>query len=86
MAPSTSASPTGYAAGIGPDRTIVKVIAGPQSDVNRHEIMASGDFGTLQFEMELHPHDSNLKTSFLAVASAIEALRSACSSGIRFGT
>jgi aspartate dehydrogenase len=73
-------------AGIGPARTTVKVIADPQSEVNRHEITASGDFGKFRFEMDLHPHDRNPKTSFLAVVSAIEALRSACSSGIRIGT
>jgi aspartate dehydrogenase len=62
------------------------VIADPSSSVNRHEITASGDFGRFRFEMELKPHDHNPKTSFLAVVSAIEALRSACSSGIRIGT
>jgi aspartate dehydrogenase len=73
-------------AGIGPTRTLVRVIADPASSVNRHEITAAGDFGAFRFEMELKPHDHNPKTSFLAVVSAIEALRSACSSGIRIGT
>ncbi len=73
-------------AGIGAVQTLVRVIADPASSVNRHEITASGDFGKFRFEMELEPHDHNPKTSFLAVVSAIEALRSACSSGIRIGT
>jgi aspartate dehydrogenase len=73
-------------AGIGPARTLVRVVADPASSVNRHEITASGDFGSFRFAMELQPHDRNPKTSFLAVVSAIEALRSAFSSGIRIGT
>ena len=73
-------------AGIGPERTRVRVVADPRSTVNRHEVRAGGDFGVLRFEMELRPHERNPRTSFLAVVSAIETLRAACSTGIKIGT
>ena len=73
-------------AGLGPFKTKVKVVVDPHSELNRHEIHATGDFGVLRFQMELRPHERNPRTSSLAVASAIEALRAACSTGIRIGT
>ena len=42
--------------------------------------------GTLRFRMELLPHERNPKTSFLAIVSAVEALRAATTPGIRVGT
>ena len=73
-------------AGIGPERTQVVIVADPRAALNRHEVEARGDFGVLRFQMELRPHERNPRTSFLAIVSAIEALRSACSTGIKFGT
>ena len=73
-------------AGLGPDRTRVKVVADPSVSQNTHEVVATGDFGVLRMRMELRPHDRNPRTSFLAIVSAIETLRAACSSGPRLGT
>ena len=73
-------------AGIGPEKTKVVVVVDPQATVNRHEVEARGDFGVLRFQMELRPHERNPRTSFLAIVSAIEALRAACSTGIKIGT
>ena len=73
-------------AGLGAQDTKVKVIADPNSKINVHEVEAKGDFGTLKFRMELYPHERNPKTSFLAIISAIEALRASCSPGIKIGT
>ena len=73
-------------AGLGPEKTTVKVVADPASSSNVHEVVAKGDFGVLRFLMELRPHDRNPATSYLAVLSAIEALRAACSTGPRVGT
>ena len=73
-------------AGIGPHRTMVKVVADPHSSANVHEVYAVGGFGVLRFRLELRPHPRNPRTSALAVYSAIETLRSACSSGPRIGT
>ncbi len=73
-------------AGLGARDTRVKVVAAPGSTVNVHEVEAVGSLGTLRFRMELRPHERNPKTSFLAIVSAIEALRVACTPGIRVGT
>ena len=73
-------------AGLGAEETKVKVVADPGSTVNVHEIEAVGSLGTLRFRMELLPHERNPKTSFLAIVSAVEALRVACTPGIRVGT
>ncbi|MBL7151145.1 MAG: aspartate dehydrogenase [Candidatus Omnitrophica bacterium] len=62
-------------AGIGQDRTLVRLIASPGTKRNIHEIKiesASGDISTRTQNL-LHP--DNPKTSFLAVLSAMAALR-----------
>ncbi|MCH7906102.1 MAG: aspartate dehydrogenase [Chloroflexi bacterium] len=73
-------------AGIGPERTIVRVVADPASPGNVHEIHARGDFGEFTFRMVNRPHVRNPRTSHLAVLSAIETLRSYCERGPRIGT
>ena len=73
-------------AGIGPDRTIVRVVADPASPGNVHEIYARGEFGEFTFRMVNKPHVRNPRTSHLAVLSAIETLRSYCERGPRIGT
>ena len=73
-------------AGVGPTRTRVRVVVDPRSTVNTHEIEAKGAFGVFQFRTELEPHRDNVRTSALAVWSAIEALRRAYSVGPRIGT
>jgi len=73
-------------AGIGPDRTMVKVVADPDSPGNVHEIYASGDFGTMRFTLQNRPHDRNPRTSYLAVLSVLETLREACTNEPRIGT
>ena len=73
-------------AGVGPKKTKVKVIADPQSPGNVHEIVARGQFGVLNFRMELRPHEQNPRTSALAIFSAIETLRAACTLEPRIGT
>jgi aspartate dehydrogenase len=72
--------------GIGPDRTIVKVVADPAAPGNVHEIEASGSFGRLHFTFVNEPHPDNPKTSHLAALAAIEALRVYCQPGLRIGT
>ena len=72
-------------AGLGPDRTRVRIIADPEARGNNHEVYASGRSGTLRFTMENVPHPDNPMTSHLAVLSAIETLRGICEGGIRVG-
>ena len=73
-------------AGIGPERTRVRVIADPEARGNTHEIYARGTSGVLRFTMENEPHPDNPRTSYLALLAAIETLRSASEGGIRIGT
>ncbi len=62
-------------AGIGADRTEVRIVADPTSDKNVHEIEAEGDFGKLFVRMENVPSPHNPKTSYMAALSAIALLR-----------
>jgi aspartate dehydrogenase len=73
-------------AGIGIERTKVKIIADPYTDINQHEITATGKFGEMTIIVRNKPSPNNPKTSFLAVLSAIECLRSICDEGLRIGT
>jgi len=54
----------------------VKIIADPSIKVNRHEIVAEGDFGRITTLVENVPSPKNPKTSHLAALSAIATLRS----------
>lgn len=73
-------------AGIGPERTTVRVVADPESPGNVHEIRARGGFGEFNFRLVNRPHPKNPKTSHLAVLAAIESLRTLVNPGLRVGT
>ncbi|HET7389416.1 MAG TPA: aspartate dehydrogenase [Nitrososphaeraceae archaeon] len=73
-------------AGIGLEKTNVKIIVDPYTNINQHEIIASGKFGEMILSVRNLPSPTNPKTSFLAILSAIECLRSVCDDGIRIGT
>lgn len=62
-------------AGIGLDRTEVCVIADPNVDRNRHEVVAEGEFGELRFEIANIPTDDNPRTGRLVAMSVVHALR-----------
>ena len=62
-------------AGLGPEKTKVRIVADPQATGNIHEVYAKGQSGILRFTMENVPHPDNPKTSHLALLSAIEVLR-----------
>jgi aspartate dehydrogenase len=62
-------------AGIGPERTMVRIIADPACERNTHEIEVEGDFGRLLLRAENVPSPSNPKTSRLAALSAVALLR-----------
>ena len=72
-------------AGIGPEKTQVRIIADPEAKGNIHEVYAAGKSGVMRFIMENVPHPDNPMTSHLAVLSAIETLRGACEGGLRVG-
>lgn len=73
-------------AGIGPDKTKVRIVADPAATTNRHEISAKGSFGEIQVVVNNVPSPGNPKTSYLAVLSAIECLRSICEDSVRIGS
>ncbi len=73
-------------AGIGPERTMVRVVADPEAPGNVHEIRATGGFGEFNFRLVNRPHPKNPKTSHLAVLAAIESLRALVNPGMRVGT
>lgn len=70
-------------AGIGPQRTKVRVVADPSASANMHEVRATGAFGTLVTKTQNVPSEDNPKTSRLAALSAISALKRAVSSVAR---
>lgn len=73
-------------AGLGSEKTMVKIVADPNTDKNTHQIEASGTFGKISIQVENVPDNTNPKTSKLAILSAIECLRTICSDDIKIGT
>ncbi|HZP38256.1 MAG TPA: aspartate dehydrogenase [Methylomirabilota bacterium] len=61
-------------AGIGPERTRIKLYAVPGQARNQHRITVEGDFGLLRFEVENVPSE-NPRTGRLSYLSAIAMLR-----------
>ncbi len=72
-------------AGMGSNRTKVKIVADPKTDKNTHEIQAEGKFGKFSIKVENVPSENNPKTSRLAILSAIECLRKICGTEIQIG-
>ena len=73
-------------AGLGSEKTTVKIVADSSTDKNTHQIEAIGKFGKIIIQVENVPDSNNPKTSRLAILSAIECLRAACSDDIKIGT
>lgn len=61
-------------AGIGPERTRIKIFAVPGQARNQHRITVEGEFGTLRIEVENVPSE-NPRTGRLSYLSAIAMLR-----------
>lgn len=59
-------------AGIGMDRTTVRVIADPTTDKNAHTITIAGAFGTSELTVTNEPLPSNPRTSYLAAISVLQ--------------
>jgi len=62
-------------AGIGFDRTIIRICADPTIKHNMFELHARGDFGELKLELKNRPRPENPKTGYLVVMSVIKAIR-----------
>jgi aspartate dehydrogenase len=72
-------------AGIGMDRTRLKVVADPALTLNTHTIRVSGKSGRFSIVLENVPSPENPKTAWLACYSALAALGS-LGSRVRYGT
>lgn len=62
-------------AGVGLDKTRLKIIADPRAKRNRHEISVIGEFGEFRVATNNLPFPENPKTSYLAALSAIATLK-----------
>ncbi len=72
-------------AGIGFDRTRMKVVADPTLQYNTHYINVRGKTGTISIKLESVPSPDNPKTAMLACYSAIAAVK-AFRASARYGT
>ncbi|MBI1964780.1 MAG: aspartate dehydrogenase, partial [Betaproteobacteria bacterium] len=72
-------------AGIGFDRTRLKVVADPGLRFNTHLIDVKGKTGNIRSQLENVPAPGNPKTAWLACYSALAALKAA-KSPVRYGT
>ena len=72
-------------AGIGFDRTRLKVVADPALVYNTHYIEIRGRSGNISIKLENVPAPENPKTAWLACYSALAALKAA-RSPVRYGT
>ena len=61
-------------AGVGPERTRIKIFAVPGQERNQHRIVIEGEFGRLRIEVENVPSE-NPRTGKLSYLSAIAMLR-----------
>jgi aspartate dehydrogenase len=62
-------------AGVGPDRTMIQLVADPRATSNRHEIRARGAFGEMQVAIANNPLPDNPKTSALAALGLARAIQ-----------
>ncbi len=72
-------------AGIGLDRTRLKVVADPNVRHNTHHIEVRGASGAIHVQMQNVPSPDNPKTALLACYSALAAVR-ALKAPVRYGT
>lgn len=68
-------------AGIGGERTMVKVVSDPNLPRTRHAIRAEGSSGRLSVEIESAPNPLNPGSSYLSALSAIAQLKRLASGG-----
>ena len=72
-------------AGVGLDKTNLRIIADPAVDKNIHELRVKGAFGEFNVRVENLPSPENPKTSYLAALSAIATLKK-ISEAVQIGT
>ncbi len=62
-------------AGLGFDKTTVRVIVDPEAKRNVHRVRITGDFGISECYVENTPSPDNPRTSYLAAISAVATLK-----------
>ncbi|MGM8216425.1 aspartate dehydrogenase [Bacillaceae bacterium W0354] len=62
-------------AGIGSEKTRVRLVADPQIDKNVHHVEVKGDFGEASFTISNNPLPENPKTSYIAAMSILGTLK-----------
>jgi aspartate dehydrogenase len=62
-------------AGIGPDRTRVRIVADPSIERNTHDIDVAGEFGRFTVHIENRPSPSNPRTGMLTAMSVLATIR-----------
>ena len=72
-------------AGIGPDKTTIRIYADPTVTMNTHEIVVEGEFGRLTIKIENNPSATNPRTGVLSALSAIASLKK-ITSPLQIGT
>ncbi len=72
-------------AGVGPEKTMVRIVTAPDCRTNSHEIRVEGEFGILLCRTDNLPAPENPKTSYLAILSAIATLKGILSP-VKIGT
>ena len=71
-------------AGIGADRTRVRIVADPSADRNTHDVEVTGEFGRLTVHIENRP-SANPRTGVLTAMSVLATIRK-LTSPLRIGT
>ncbi len=72
-------------AGIGFEKTKIRIMCDPQVQTNEHHLKAKGKFGELDVVTRNVPSPKNPKTSYLAALSAISAVKKITGSGTWVG-
>ena len=62
-------------AGVGFERTMIRILADPPATRNTHKIVCEGEMGRFSVKMENLPVPSNPKTTYMACLSTVAAVR-----------
>lgn len=73
-------------AGVGFKKTKVVVCVDPFFERNQHEVVVKWKFGEFLIRVKNDPSPENPKTSYLAILSAVECLRSISDKGFKIGS
>lgn len=66
-------------AGLGPDATLLRLIADPAATANRHRVVAEGDFGRMEITLDNLPLAHNPKSSALTALSLLRLIENRAS-------